>query len=153
MKSATGLILIAAALVSMACSGNGAQLDTPSGGSAGPSDLSQGTIGTVKVTRARAFIKDGQPQAFLEGDIGDGCNALQPITQQRSGNTIDLAVRYRRQGDVCTMIMQRLNQWVPLSGAFTPGEYVLRVNDQTVRFRLVSSDAGLRVDPDPGPLP
>ena len=51
------------------------------------------------------------------------------------------------------MIMQMLNHWVPLSGSFAPGEYVLRVNDQTFRFRLVSSNAGLRVDPDPGPLP
>ena len=153
MRLSTGLILIFAALVSVACSGNGAQLDTPSPGPAGPSDLSSGTIGNVTITRARAFIKDGQPQVFLEGQVGDGCNSLQPITQQRSGNTFDVAVRYRRQGDICTMIMQMLNNWVPLSGTFAPGEYLVRVNDQTFRFRLVSSNTGLRVDPDPGPVP
>jgi hypothetical protein len=146
-------VVIGAAVVAVACSGNGTQLEVPSGGPTGPSGQNAGATGNVRVTRVRAFIKDGQPQAFLEGEIGDGCNSAQPITQKRSGNTFDIPVTYRRQGEICTMVMQMLNQWVPLNGPFTPGEYVLRVNDQTLQFRLVASQSGLRVDPDPGPLP
>jgi hypothetical protein len=51
------------------------------------------------------------------------------------------------------MIMQLLNEWVPLNGNFAPGTYTLRVNDQSFMFRLVSGSDGLRVDPDPGPVP
>jgi hypothetical protein len=107
----------------------------------------------VRITRVRAYIRDGRPQAFVEGEIGDGCNSLQPINQQRTDRRFDIAVTFRRQGEICTMIMQMLNEWVPLNGAFAPGDYTLRVNDRTVQFRLVEGPSGLRVDPDPGPLP
>jgi hypothetical protein len=153
MKRIAGSILVCTALVTSACSSNGTDLETPAAGPTGPSGLDAGTIGNVKVTRVRVFIRDGQPQAFLQGEVGDGCNTLQPVAQQRSGSSVDIAVTYRRQGDICTMIMQFLNQWVPLNGTFAPGEYVVRANDQTLRFRLVSSNGGLRVDPDPGPPP
>jgi hypothetical protein len=108
----------------------------------------------VRVTRVRAFIKDGVPQAYVEGDIGDGCTKLDSITQTRSANTTTITATLRRQGQQCTMIMQYLNRWVALEGSFTPGEYVVRANDAAVSFRLVAGDGGaLRVEPDPGPLP
>ena len=148
----TGILLICAALIA-GCSSNGTSLDTPGGGPTGPSGLNPGTVGQVKITRARVFMREGQPQAFVEGEIGDGCNSLQPMTQQRTGNTIDVTVTYHRQGEVCTMILQLLNQWLPLTGPFAAGDYVLQINAQTIPFRLAAGDTGLRVVPDPGPLP
>jgi hypothetical protein len=107
----------------------------------------------VEVTRVRAFVRDGRVQAFVEGGLGDGCTRLQPITQQRTGNTIDISVRSRREGEICTMIFQYVNEWVALDGPFEPGSYTVRANDQTVQFRVVAAGSGIRIDPDPGALP
>jgi hypothetical protein len=151
MRLCIGLFLICAAVA--ACSANGAPLDVPSGGPTAPTQPGSVTTGNVRITRVRAYIRDGRPQAFVEGEIGDGCNSLQPINQQRTDRRFDIAVTFRRQGEICTMIMQMLNEWVPLNGTFAPGDYTLRANDRTVQFRLVQGPSGLRVDPDPGPLP
>jgi hypothetical protein len=110
--------------------------------------------GQVNVTRVRVFIKDGRPQAFVQGEIGDGCTTFQGVTQRRNGNAIEISATTRRQGEVCTMIMQLLNEWVVLNGSLEPGEYTLRANARTLQFRLVRGATGdLRVEPNPGPLP
>jgi hypothetical protein len=99
-------------------------------------------------------MKDGRPQAYIEGEIGDGCNRLDSITQNRTANIVGITATLRRQGEQCTMIMQYLNRWVPLDGSFAPGEYTVNANSAAITFRLVTSgDGTLRVDPDPGPLP
>jgi hypothetical protein len=152
MKLTTGFLL-ACAVLAASCSGNGSQLETPSAGPTAPGGLGAGATGNVRITRVRAYIKDGRPQAFVQGELGDGCNSLQGIGQQRTDSTFDISVTYKRQGEVCTMIMQLLNEWVPLDGTFAPGSYTLRVNDQSFTFRLTSGPDGLRVEPDPGPLP
>jgi hypothetical protein len=144
---------VSAIVMTAACSSASAAREVPVASPTAPAQLRDESVGNVRITRVRAFIKDGKPQAFVEGEIGDGCNSLQGINEKRTRNTFDISVTFRRQGDICTMQMQLLNQWVPLSGAFEPGEYTLRVNDITQAFRLVSGASGLRVDPDPGPLP
>jgi hypothetical protein len=106
------------------------------------------------VTNVRAFIKDGRVQAFVQGELGDGCNSLQGLRQQRTGNTVNITVPYLRQGETCTMIFQYVNEWVPLDGDFTPGDYDIRANDASVHVQIVRAGNGdLKIDPDPGPVP
>lgn len=120
----------------------------------GPSQIGQDGRGPVRVTRVRVFMREGLPQAYVEGEIGDGCNRLDSITRQRTANTVAITATLRRQGQQCTMIMQYLNRWVPLDGSFAPGEYIVRANSAEVAFRLVAGgDGTLRVEPDPGALP
>jgi hypothetical protein len=144
-----GLLLLLAFTVG-GCAGDGIEPQT--GLPNAPSGQTP-VVRDITVTRVRAFIRDGRPQAFVEGELGDGCNALQAITQRRSSNTVDLNVTYRRQGEICTMVMQYVNEWVALDGRFGPGEYTVRANDRAVQFRLVMDGSGLRIEPDPGPLP
>jgi hypothetical protein len=119
-----------------------------------PSQQESAAQGNVKVDSARVFIKDGRVQTFVRGEIGDGCTRLQPMTQTRDGNTINVKVSSIRQGEVCTMIMQLLNGWVPLSGTFEPGTYTVRANAATATFTLTRDGSGqLAISPDPGPLP
>jgi hypothetical protein len=138
------------ALISVACAGDA--LDPQTGLPSAPSGQTP-VVRDLNVSRVRAFIRDGRLQAFVEGELGDGCNALQGITQRRSNNSVDIHVTYRRQGEVCTMIMQYVNEWVALDGPFGPGAYTVRANDRAVEFRLVMDGSGLRIEPDPGPLP
>jgi len=137
-------------LASAACASSDASLPIPDAPS-GPGGVVEGN---VNVTRVRAFIKDGRVQAFVEGELGDGCTSLKGVNQRRSQNAIEITVTFRRQGEVCTMIMQYLNEWVALDGPFEPGTYTVRANARVVQFRLLRTpDGSLRVDPDPGPLP
>ena len=110
--------------------------------------------GNVELTRVRVFIKDGRPQAYVEGNLGDGCTRLLPLTQLRVGSTVDIRVSSVREGEVCTMIMQLVNEWVPLHGIDAPGTYLVRANAVSVEFQLIAGANGqLRVEPDPGPVP
>jgi len=120
----------------------------------GPGQIGQDGRRPVPITRVRVFMMEGRPQAYVEGEIGDGCSRLDSITQERTANTVAITATLRRQGQQCTMIMQYLNRWVPLDGSFAPGEYVVRANSATVAFRLVADgDGTLRVEPDPGARP
>src|SRR5688572_8253525 len=105
MKLTLGVVLLCAASA-VSCSSNGAQVEVPSGGPTAPSGPGAGATGNVPITRVRVFMRDGRPQAFVQGNIGDGCNSLQGLNQQRTDNTFDISVTFRRQGEVCTMIMQ-----------------------------------------------
>lgn len=123
-------------------------------GPAAPSPIGQQGLAPVRVTRVRVFMKEGRPQAFVEGEIGDGCSHLDSIAQTRTENAVAITATLRRQGEVCTMVMQYLNRWVPLDGSFAPGEYIVRANSASVAFRLVADGGGaLRIDPDPGTPP
>ena len=129
---------------------NGGGLGSPTE----PSQIGQDGRGPVRVTRVRVFMKEGRPQAYVEGEIGDGCSHLDSITQTRTANTVAITATLRRQGQQCTMIMQYLNRWVPLDGSCAAGEYTVRANSAAVAFRLVAGGEGtLRVDPDPGAPP
>ena len=153
----TQVIAVLLACAAAGCASSSAAGDDGNGVSpiaTAPSQVGQDGRAPVRVTRVRAFVKDGQLQAYVQGEIGDGCNRLDSITQDRTGGTVTITATLRRQGQQCTMIMQYLNRWVPLEGAFTPGEYTIRANTASVSFRLVGDAGGtLRVEPDPGPLP
>lgn len=136
-----------------ACGSGGTPL---SGGTGGlPTSPSQvmPVPGNVDVTRVRVFIKDGRPQAYVEGALGDGCTRLLPITQYRTGSIIVLTLSSVREGEVCTMVMQFVDEWVPLDLP-GPGRYVVIANAARLDVDLVATpDGALRVEPDPGPVP
>jgi len=143
----------------LACAVAGCTSGSGNGKGSGPAtspteQIGQDERGPVRVTRVRVFMREGVPQAYVEGEIGDGCNSLDSITQDRTANTVAITATLRRQGQQCTMIMQYLNRWVPLGGSFGPGDYIVRANSAELAFRLVAGgDGTLRVDPDPGALP
>ena len=148
--------ILGAALACAACSSAGDMSTRGRGGRipSAPSGLEVPPAGNVNVTRVRAYMKDGRLQALVQGELGDGCTRLERITQSRAGNSIDITVTSKREGEVCTMIFQYLNEWVPLEGALTTGQYVVRANKAEKRFELVRDATGaLRIEPDPGPLP
>jgi hypothetical protein len=148
------LLLLFLALTAAACSSDAGQGTLERDVSTTPSPLQPPSQSSVRVTSVRVFIKDSRPQAFVQGELGDGCTSLASVGQQRANNTIDISLTSVRQGEVCTMIMQYVNQWVALNAPLNPGDYTVRANGVAVQFRLVRSSTGeLRVEPDPGPIP
>jgi hypothetical protein len=141
-------------IVAAGCAGANGYIDgTPTGPPTAPLPLQDGTS-EIAVNRVRVFLKDGQPQAYVEGPLGDGCTYLDPVIQQRSENTITLTMTSTRSGSPCTMIFKFVNEWVPLNGPFDAGLYKVRVNRAIVEFRLLATpSSGLRIEPDPGPPP
>lgn len=152
---ASGLIAAGiGALLLAGCSSESQPEGPNTGNPTSPSQQETNAQGNVKVDSVRAFIKDGRVQAFVRGEIGDGCTSLKPMTQTREGNTINVSVSSIRQGEVCTMILQLLGGWVPITGTLEPGSYTLRANAATDAFTLTRDDSGrLTISPDPGPLP
>jgi hypothetical protein len=148
------LVAASVAIVASGCTGTSGDTDnTLTGPSAVPSTLQNGTA-EIAVTRLRVFLKDGQPQAYVEAPLGDGCTNLDPVIQQRSQHTITVTMTATRQGSPCTMIFKSVSDWVPLAGTFDAGLYTLHVNRVTAEFRLAADPSGgLRIEPDPGPLP
>lgn len=146
-----GLTLAAAGCSSSSGERDGGGITSPTGPSrSGPSS----TQGNVDVTRVRVFLKDGRVQAFAEGNLGGGCTRLESVSQRRTDNTILITVRSVTEGEVCTMVMQMLREWVPLEGSFEPGDYVLRANQARTEFSLLRGpDGSLQIDPAQGPLP
>jgi hypothetical protein len=149
------LFVIGVVLVSAACSAG--ETSTQEGAGripSAPGGVQVPSEGNVNVARVRVYMKDGRLQAFVQGELGDGCTVLQSISQRRGNNSVHITVTSKREGEVCTMILQYLNEWVPLEGPFAPGEYIVKANKAEVRFRLVRSGTGeLRVEPDPGRIP
>lgn len=150
--------LIAAGIGALLLTGCSSDSRPDGPGSSNPTSPSQQETttaqGNVKVDSVRAFIKDGRVQAFVRGEIGDGCTSLKPMTQTRDGNGINVSVSSIRQGEVCTMILQLLGGWVPITSTVEPGTYTLRANGATTSFTLARDDRGqLAITPDPGPLP
>ena len=147
-----GLLTAVVAFTMAACAGE-LSSDTPGGIPSAPSRPPSSVAGHVNITRVQAFIKEGRIQAFVQGELGDGCTSLQSVKQRRTANMVEVTVTSRRQGETCTMIMQYVNEWVALEGPFGPGDYSVRANTRTVQFRVVAAETGLRIEPDPGPVP
>jgi hypothetical protein len=149
-----GLIVIGLVLACTACSSDSEGVNESGARPPSvPSPIGAQPVAT-RVTRLRAYVKDARVQVFVQGELGDGCTRLEGITQHRVGNSIDLTVNAKREGDVCTMIMQMLNEWVPIDGSTAPGSYVVTAGKIELRFDVVRDAAGdLRIEPDPGPLP
>lgn len=143
-----GLLVAVVSFTMAACAS-----ELPAGIPGAPSGLPSPVESNVTITRVQAFVKEGRIEAFVQGELGDGCTSLQSLKQRRTANTVEITVTSRRQGEVCTMIMQYVNEWVALEGLFGPGDYSVRANARTVQFRLVADAAGLRIEPDPGPVP
>jgi len=154
MKRTNLLVAVSVAIVAAGCAGASDHIDdTLTGPSPTPSHLQDGTS-EIEVSRVRVFLKDGQPQAYVEAPLGDGCTNLDPVIQQRRENTITVTMTATRKGAPCTMIFKFINEWVPLAGTFDAGEYRLQVNRATAEFRLSAAPSGgFRIEPDPGPLP
>jgi hypothetical protein len=95
-----------------------------------PSGLEVPPAGNVDVTRVRAYMKDGRLQAFVQGELGDGCTRLERITQSRAGNSIDITVTSKREGEVCTMILS--------SGSTRAAHYSRRTSPRRVATLIAS---------------
>lgn len=88
----------------------------------------------VEVRVAESFPP--QVTAEFRGILPDGCSSLGPTSQERQGNTILVTVTTLRSGEICTQVIQIVDQQVRLQGDFPAGSYVVRVNGMEARFTL-----------------
>jgi hypothetical protein len=98
------------------------------------------TTSPANVTGVEVSVRESLPvqvEAHITGQLGDGCMSLGPITQTRSGNLIEVSVpAIRTQAEICTMVMQLIDERVTLEGEFAPGEYTVRVNGVETSFTV-----------------
>jgi hypothetical protein len=148
------LLVVALTITVASCGGDASAHDRPPVGASptAPSSVQTGPF-DIEVTRLRVFIKEGRPQAFVEGPLGDSCNALQQLVQRRDGNAFHVTMTANREGGMCAQLMQYVNEWIPLIGPFRAGAHTIQVNGARLEFQLVIRAGGLQIEPDPGPPP
>jgi hypothetical protein len=72
----------------------------------------------------------------VSGTLGGGCDYLHSIEQQREGAVVTIEIKRTRFTEgPCTTILKSFNEDLGL-GAFTAGEYSLRVNGVSRTFRV-----------------
>lgn len=94
----------------------------------------------ARVTDVMVEVRESSPVqvvAHIQGELGDGCTSLGTITQSRDGNVIEVSVPAVHSGaEVCTMILQLVDERVQLDGPFPPGDYTVRVNGVEHQFSI-----------------
>jgi hypothetical protein len=100
----------------------------------------QSRVEAVPVDGLELNLRESLPvqvSAHVTATLPNGCYTFQSISQERSGNTITLEVLATNSGaEACTMIAQIVDQQVPLSGDFPPGEYIVRAGDKEARITI-----------------
>jgi len=84
-------------------------------------------------------IAESYPQqifVYIKGGLADGCTTFHDLTEERTGNTIDIEVTVERsQEAICSQVYGFFEKNVALGSDFTTGEtYIINVNDKTASF-------------------
>ncbi len=75
----------------------------------------------------------------IQGVIGDSCNQLDQVEQQRDGNEVVLTITaIRTLGVPCRELAQPYDETIPLQGDFEPGIYTVTVNGVSDAIEVVS---------------
>lgn len=113
---------------------------TPDAGEEEPVD-GEVTIQDAVVTSVDVLLMESWPlqaSAKVEGELGDGCTELEPITTEREGDTFYISIKSSRPVDaVCTMILQTFSESVPLDiEGLEAGTYTVNANGVEATFTL-----------------
>lgn len=105
-------------------------------------------IESVAVLRADHFGYPVRLTLHVTGYLPDGCGGPLQIEQWRRGDRVHVAIyQFVDPRLMCTMMLQRVNEYIPLEGTFGPGTYAIAVNDYWLWYTLPPGD------PWPVPLP
>jgi inhibitor of cysteine peptidase len=93
-----------------------------------------------------------QASAQIEGELGDGCTELGPISAQREGNTFSITVKTTRPAEaVCTMELRYFSESVILDIlGLEAGTYTIDANGVTETFTLQQDNIGQSETDEPG---
>jgi inhibitor of cysteine peptidase len=73
----------------------------------------------------------------VKGIVGDGCSELRPVRQSREGALVTITLESERPKDaICTQIAKLYDDVIPFEGAFSPGQYTVRVNTSELAFSV-----------------
>ncbi len=93
------------------------------------------------ITEVEVLIMESWPlqaRVEIDGELGDGCTELEPITTEREGDTFFITVRTARPVDaVCTLELRFFSESVALDiEGLEAGTYTVDVNGVTETFTL-----------------
>jgi hypothetical protein len=92
---------------------------------------------TVRPATAEPGRTDVAVEVLVKGAFPDACTELHEVSQQRSGNLIDVSLSMRRpQGAICATVLRPYRFYVLLDGRFEPGPYTLTLNGDSHPFEL-----------------
>ena len=97
-------------------------------------EISLAPIHEVQVSIAESF--PSQIFIYIKGGLADSCTTFYELTEERSGNTINIEVTTQRPKEAtCAQVYGFFEKNVALGSDFTSGEtYTVNVNDETTTF-------------------
>jgi hypothetical protein len=113
-----------------------------SNGPSSPSRNGTVVIQPIKVNSVVPTVTTTRPASvtiLVTGELGDGCDTLHAIDQQRQGSSVQVNITRSRVTEpdaFCTMVLKTFQERLGLTGTFTPGEYTVSVNTVTTTFRV-----------------
>jgi len=130
MKHTLYLILLLVLMVAIvAVTGCKSETSPPGDSDTGELKISPAPIHEVQVNIAESF----PPQIFvyIQGGLADSCTEFNDLTDERSGNTIEITVTVKRPVDaMCAQVYGYFEKNVALGTDFNSGEtYIIEVND------------------------
>ena len=81
-------------------------------------------------------------ELLIKGSFPDSCTRLHAVSQERSGNIINMSLEMRRpKGQLCASVVRPYRFYVSLDGKYPPGHYTVKVNGRVRTFRIMESDS------------
>lgn len=98
------------------------------------------TIEPIHIDSVEVVVGPSVPLAVevqVHGVVGDGCSVLRSVRQERSGSTVTITILRERPRDaICTQIARLYDARIRLEGTFSPGSYLVRVNEVERAFSI-----------------
>ncbi len=95
---------------------------------------------TFESVTVRPEPVQGQPVAveiLVKGAFPDACTELHAVTQERTGNIVDVTLDMRRErGAVCAAVLKPYRFYLMLDGRYAAGPYTLKLNGQAFPFEI-----------------
>ncbi len=80
-------------------------------------------------------------EILVKGSLPDGCMELHTFDQKRTGHIITASLQMRRpHARICTSVRRPYRVYLMLDGGFAPGHYTLKLNGDSVPFRVRALD-------------
>ncbi|NND72333.1 MAG: hypothetical protein HKN43_12235 [Rhodothermales bacterium] len=81
-------------------------------------------------------------ELLIKGSFPDSCTRLHALTQERSGNIVNISLDMRRpRSAICASVVRPYRFYMELEGDYAAGNYTIKLNEAVRTFTIRSLDS------------
>ena len=100
---------------------------------------------TVHVRPQQTEVSEGthvNVELLVKGSFPDSCTRLHSLTQERTGNIVNIALDMRRpRSAICASVVRPYRFYVELEGQYSVGNYTVKLNETVRTFTIRAGDS------------